>query len=176
MAADPKKKKRRLKGKKEIERELKEYKTFPLDFCQIDLKNDNEMIWIVTIQGPKDSCYNGIFELELGFSKRYPIEVPLHKMLTHTFHININEQGKICCGILDNEWKKESTVRDILLSVYDLLKKPDPTAAINDEALNLFVDNEKEYYKTAAQWTEKYASANKNSQQDSNTDDQKAGD
>ena len=80
--------------------------------------------------------------------KGYPIKGPPdHTMKTKMFHVNINSKGKICCALFDHEWHR-----------FYLLKKPDPTAAVNDVALNLFVQNEKEFWKTVQEWNKQHAS------------------
>ena len=162
MAQAPKgKKKRRKQGARELTRELKEYQQEPLDYCQFKPNDSDSLLWDATIQGPDDTPYaGGEFEVSIKFPKTYPLKHPSANMKTKCYHMNINDKGKVCCAILDNEWNVDCTTADVARSIYGLLKEPMPDSAINEDALTLYVDNEKEYIKIATQFTQKFANPN----------------
>lgn len=158
MAAQPKPK--RKQGARELRKEFTQYELEPPENCTFSLISDDIMKWLAKITGPQKSSYDGIFDVELSFPKNYPITPPKAKMLTSIYHLNMNNKGKICCSILDNEWDLDKTVADVVDSIYELLEEPVKDSAINDDALAIFLHNEDEYHKIAKEWTKKYADPN----------------
>ena len=92
--------------------------------------------WAATIEGPKDTLYEGLkFKLSLDFPARYPYVAPLVRFKTTCFHPNIDSEGNICLDILKDKWTALYDVRTVLISIQSLLNEPnldsplDPTAA-----------------------------------------------
>ena len=83
--------------------------------------------WIVYLTGPMNTCYaTGIFILNIHFGSRYPIEAPDIKFVTKIYHIDISNAGKICIDLLSDGYSPALTVRQILISIRDLLSSPLP--------------------------------------------------
>lgn len=84
---------------------------------------DNLLSWIGTVEGPKESVYEGLtYKLRLEFpageidpsqswSPRltiillgYPYQSPTVKFSTPCFHPNVDSHGNICLDILKEKW------------------------------------------------------------------------
>ena len=58
---------------------------------------DNLLSWIGTVEGPKDSVYEGLkYKLRLEFPAGYPYQSPTVKFTTPCFHPNVDTHGEKC--------------------------------------------------------------------------------
>lgn len=61
--------------------------------------DNNILVWQAVIFGPDDTPWEGgTFKLLLEFTEDYPNKAPDVRFLTHMFHPNIYNDGKICLG------------------------------------------------------------------------------
>ena len=142
-----------------LNREILRMKKDPPAGCSAGPVGDNIMHWCATIQGPKDSPYEGgIFELELKFTEEYPFHAPKVKFTTKVFHPNISRDGEICLDILKSQWSPALRVPKILLSISALLTDPNPDDPLVPDIANMYKEKRGAYEMTARQWTQKYAS------------------
>lgn len=157
---------------KELADYQNKYKETPNKFIKtLGPVDDCDMFkWEATIYGPKNSPYKQhIFNLLIEIPRDYPFKPPIIKFEQKIFHVNIHSGGvkpKICCEsfpYIYTEWSPALTIEKVLMMFIELLEKPD------FESCNLYGYNENLrrrcyferdydfYYKTAKEWTEKYA-------------------
>lgn len=81
--------------------------------------------WIIMIKGPKKSPYrNKWFKLIAMFSANFPKNPPLFRFLNIPYHVNINNEGRICLNLLDIDYSSSFTVSDLVCAIRYLLKEP----------------------------------------------------
>ena len=92
----------------------------------------------VTICGPAaPSPYAaGMFRVRVSLPDDYPRAPPAVEFLTRVWHPNIHlESGRPCVDLLREAWKPgASTLRDLLLTLRELLAAPNPADSVNPEA------------------------------------------
>jgi ubiquitin-protein ligase len=83
--------------------------------------------WCVVIAGPEGSLFEGgTFLLYLSFPDDYPCTAPTLHFITSVIHCNVNAAGRVCHFIFDRAWTVDTTVRDLLNTVFGLLMVMDP--------------------------------------------------
>jgi len=107
--------------------EMRNVMVNPHGFYDVFVSEANMTFWKVVMEGPSDSSYaGGVFLLYLDADPSiYPMSAPKVRMLTPILHPNISKQGRICHSILDRNWTSDTTMRDILNSIWSLLLTPD---------------------------------------------------
>jgi len=102
---------------------------------------DNLLSWVGTVEGPKDSVYDGLsYKLRLDFPPNYPYQSPTVKFSTPCFHPNVDNHGNICLDILKEKWSALYEVRTILLSIQSLLAEPNNESPLNSHAAELWAN------------------------------------
>lgn len=110
-------------------------------------EEDNIFIWKGTIQGGKDTVFEGTeYKLSLSFPNDYPFKPPKVSFETFCFHPNVDISGAICLDILQDKWSSAYDVRTILLSIQSLLGEPNTSSPLNSQAAVLW-SNQAEYRK-----------------------------
>ncbi len=122
-------------------------------------KKTNIFKWNILLKGPKNSCYEkGLFKLLLEFPDNYPNEPPNIKFVTKIYHPNISfDDGTICVSSKSTEWEQHKNLITVIYSIFDLLKKPNESHGLNNDALLLYKNDKKEFQKMATEFTEKNA-------------------
>jgi len=86
---------------KRLAKELRELNNDPLLGVSAGTVKDDLFHWSATIEGPKDTPYEGgLFFLDLHIPPDYPFKPPRVQFLTKVYHPNINSNGAICVDIL----------------------------------------------------------------------------
>ena len=118
---------------------------------------DNKIIGI--LEGPPETIYeNGYFKFNIIYSDNYPFKPPDFYFTTKIFHPNINkENGYVNVDKLKDKWKPELSLKNIIISIQFLLKDPNIDDFENEEAVNLFRKNKKEYENTVRHYISNYA-------------------
>lgn len=126
--------------------------------CSIGLINDWDIYhWKATFIGPDRSAYHGgCFRLNIDFPNEYPSVKPKVYFTTKIYHPNVRCDGYICVKSL-NEWIKDRSMIEVLLSIYILLMNPNPNSPYNTEAAELYKNNKDEYNKKVNEYVRKYA-------------------
>jgi ubiquitin-conjugating enzyme E2 C len=102
-------------------------------------ETDNLFRWIGTIEGPKETIYEGLkFKLTLDFTAKYPYVAPVVQFMTTCFHPNIDSEGNICLDILKDKWTALYDVRTVLLSIQSLLNEPNLESPLDPMAASLW--------------------------------------
>ncbi|KAK2723295.1 ubiquitin-conjugating enzyme E2 C-like isoform X2 [Artemia franciscana] len=102
---------------------------------------DNLLSWTATIQGPKDTVYEGLsYKLSLSFPDGYPYSAPVVKFSTPCFHPNVDTNGNICLDILKEKWSALYDVKSVLISIQSLLAEPNNDSPLNSHAASLWSD------------------------------------
>lgn len=111
-----------------------------------------------TILGPSGTPYEGgTFQIDITIPPQYPFEPPKMKFITKIWHPNISSQtGAICLDILKDAWSPALTIKTALLSLQALLCSPEPDDPQDAQVAKMYLNNIKEFNKTATFWTESY--------------------
>ncbi|XP_059174451.1 SUMO-conjugating enzyme UBC9-B-like [Physella acuta] len=127
-------------------------KDHPFGFVATPTKNAdgtmNLMKWDCKIPGKKGTSWEGgLFSLKMTFTDAYPSVAPECTFQPTIFHPNIFANGVVCLSLLRdaNYWREAVTLKEILLSIQDLLNEPNPNSPANRDANIIYVQNKAEY-------------------------------
>eukprot|EP00825_Cyclidium_porcatum_P051547 TRINITY_DN9522_c0_g1_i4.p2 TRINITY_DN9522_c0_g1~~TRINITY_DN9522_c0_g1_i4.p2 ORF type:complete len:152 (+),score=38.49 TRINITY_DN9522_c0_g1_i4:115-570(+) len=125
---------------------------------KVSVNPQNFRHFFVEIEGPQSTPYeSGIFTCELFLPDDYPMSPPKVIFTTKIYHPNIDNLGRICLDILKKNWSPALQIRAVMLSVQSLLCSPNPDDPLNNEAAELWKNNEDEAIKKAKEYTQKFA-------------------
>lgn len=143
---------------KRIKKEIRDFLNSPVEGIEITPSDSDIFKWVVTLDGPKETPYEGgKFDIDVAFPCDYPWKPPVIKMLTPCFHVNVNEEGFICMDILKNSWTPALTVSKTMLSFLAFLMTPNADHALVPERAQLLKSNPDQYYEKVKEWTLKFA-------------------
>ncbi|KAM7538821.1 hypothetical protein Aperf_G00000051547 [Anoplocephala perfoliata] len=152
-----------------IKKELREFDRYAPTNCSASPIDESDLYhWEGTIVGPEGTPYEGgIFKLIIELPLEYPFRPPKVKFKTPIYHPNIDGFGTICVDILGSAWSPTLTISKgnhyclfqllVLLSISSLLAEPNPLSALQKDIAEQYINNHKEYYKTAKDWTQEFA-------------------
>ena len=150
--------------RKQLEKDLA--KIDGLDWCEVQLKDDSIRHWIAYIDGPSGTGYeNYVFEVHLDLNGMY-MGV---NMKTKIYHLNIGWGGGVCLKVMDDPDVHELETDGALVlleEIYELMKNPEPTAAVNLDALILYCHDIEEYKAATKMFAMQYAPKKKRNAKD----------
>ena len=99
---------------------------------------DNLLSWVGTVEGPKDSVYEGLkFKLRLEFPAGYPYQSPTVRFSTPCFHPNVDTHGNICLDILKEKWSALYEVNIVRLTPsHDAFSKRSDCSSLSRDSQN----------------------------------------
>ena len=97
-----------------LKRELRDLtKDFP-DYCSGEPVGEDIFHWKGKIHGPTESPYEGgVFILDMSFPLDYPFKPPKVTFVTKIFHVNVDNVGRICLDILNDQWSPALTISKV---------------------------------------------------------------
>lgn len=130
----------------------------PMPNARVHLQGASMKSWIATIDGPKNTPYEGgEFIVFVIFGDEYPQKPPIFIMHTKIFHVNITEKGYICLSILKEDYKPEYHIGYMISCIVYLLAHPNPSNGFLGAALDLYKANVIEYEAKARNMTKEHA-------------------
>eukprot|EP00835_Amoeboradix_gromovi_P006619 NODE_816_length_3944_cov_0.511573.p4 type:complete len:159 gc:universal NODE_816_length_3944_cov_0.511573:173-649(+) len=148
-----------------LQKERKNFrKERPFGFSAVPQKSPNGELnllsWTCKIPGKKDTDWaDGIYTVNLLFSKSYPLTPPVAIFTPPLFHVNIFSEGKVCLSLLkeSGDWKASISLKTILLNLQDFLANPNIKDPANGEATRVFKQNRARYDQLIRQQAKKFA-------------------
>ena len=138
--------------------------------CTVGLIDEDDIYnWKCSLIGPNDSPYKGgFFRLYIKFSKKFPKEGPEVIFDTPIYHLNVNpiqqeEPLGHCCISTVNFWTPDTSIEDLLVSIFALFYAANADSAYGIDIKKEFLDDNSLYRKKARYFTKKYAIPSVNS-------------
>ncbi|KAK8872181.1 hypothetical protein M9Y10_007945 [Tritrichomonas musculus] len=139
-------------------KELKKLQDNPEEGITISIQDDNFLKWIVKMEGPSGSPYEGgILTFKVDFPVEYPHEQPVISFYPIVFHPNVNQDDGIICLDMLREWSPSFQIRKLFEEIKSVLVIPAVGHFDDGQICNLYENDREEYIRQAKDWTAKYA-------------------
>merc|ERR1712151_831465 len=126
---------------------------------------DSINFWRALIEGPQDSPFEGgVFLLNVVIPDSYPFRAPQITFETPIYHCNVNDSGKICLAMIQEEWNPSLSVPKALEAIRMMLKSPDTDNSLRQWIAELTIAHQKSngadgrYVEKARESTQQHAS------------------
>ncbi|CAA91389.2 UBC core domain-containing protein [Caenorhabditis elegans] len=141
--------------RKEIADLAKNKRRFIKDFRKIEKCKD---IFQFKIIGDGVLYKNMIFTLTLDVNVEYPFKPPYLKFCHNVYHPNVDPVTCELCSpmLLQENWKPETTMEDVLLNLIVLLNEPDLSRPVNIDAAHDYIHNKVEFVKKSTELAKKW--------------------
>lgn len=130
----------------------------------VELVDDSMQEFHVKFYGPKDTPYErGIWRLHIELPDAYPYKSPSIGFVNRIFHPNIDAaSGSICLDVINSTWSPLYDLINIIeWMIPGLLKEPNGSDPLNNEAATLQLKNKELYEKKIQEYIDKYATQEK---------------
>ena len=127
------------------------------------IDEDDIYNWKCSLMGPNDSPYKGgFFRLFIKFQKTFPMTGPEVTFDTPIYHLNINpvkgmEPLGHCCISTVNFWTPDTSLEDLLVSIFALFYAGNPDSAYGLDIKKEYIYNRELYNKKVKYFIQKYA-------------------
>ncbi|KXS19331.1 UBC-like protein [Gonapodya prolifera JEL478] len=143
-------------------RDLMHLSDNPPEGIHVVIDEDNITDVQAWILGPEGTPFEaGAFRIRLVLPPDFPTSPPRGYFLTKIFHPNVGPGGEICVNTLKREWKRETGMREVFVTIKCLLIAPNPESALNEEAGKLLLADYAAYASRARTMAEVYARGNR---------------
>ncbi|KAH8302123.1 hypothetical protein KR044_003031, partial [Drosophila immigrans] len=124
-----------------------------IEGCKVQLIHDNLFRWLVTLDGAKDTPYEGgRFLLRVIFPASYPFDEPKVEFITRIYHCNVRN-NRVC----ENNWSPVCAIGQMFLSIRMMMICPDLEDAANPNIARLYLNDREAHDQMAREWTNRYA-------------------
>lgn len=131
-----------------LTREFRFLESNPIDGVAIAIDEDNIKTWCITVEGHKDTPYEGhVYAFALLFSNEYPFSPPIVSIITPILHPNISHRGDICLSVLKEDWVPSNTIKKIIEQIQAILMVPNIDDPLDVRAASLYTTNYPEFVK-----------------------------
>ena len=89
--------------------------------------------------------------MEVLLPFKYPFEPPKVLVSTKIYHPNIDFLGRVCLDVIKKKWTPALQLKQVLLSVQQLLSDPQPDDFLNQEVAAAWKANKNRAERTAKQ-------------------------
>ena len=121
-----------------ILKKVSAYARSPNPFCKLCPFNNEIIKWLLFIQGPLQSPFEGsVLILEISFPDSFPLFPPKLRFLTTIYHPNVCLSGQVCHPILFEDYSPAVPLRDIIDSVHSMLSVPIVSHAVRYKVLEI---------------------------------------
>jgi peroxin-4 len=143
---------------KRLLQELRELKKQKQNDIILEPISDSLLKWRGQMKGV-GPFQDGIFELEIQVSTKYPQEPPQIRFKTPICHPNINfKTGEICLDLLKENWSPSYQLYTTMMAIQSLLQEPEPSSPLNCDAANLLRTGDiRAYNSLVGMYTKLYA-------------------
>ena len=139
-------------AERRLSREARYIAANPVDGVTIKISDNDIKRWLITIQGPADSPYEGqTYSVRFDFPITYPFSPPTIVMSTSILHPNISHKGDICLAILKEDWTPSNTTKKIIEQLLTILTVPNIDDPLDVGAASLYVNDYPEFVRRVAE-------------------------
>lgn len=103
---------------------------------------------------------NGVFEVEINITRKFPFDPPQVRWLTPIFHPNFI-RNRICVGIFGKDWTPTMNIAGVVEVIRNLMHFPNPRSPLNRDAAKLLMKKPKKYRERVQEHIAKYATWDK---------------
>lgn len=147
-------------SQKRIINELKKIITEPDEDVRVFPLKDRIDAWRVLIKGFEGSLYaDKWFYMIIEFPLNYPQHYPLFRYVSPPFHPNVSDSGRICISTLDQTYRSDKSIKELIGEVRYLLFEPNFDDCV-DVKRSLLSKNKPEYERIVREWNQKNGKSN----------------